>query len=226
MKPWETLGEAHAPDGTRLTLARRDTEYVLLANGHVLMTSRMHYSEDVLSAVACEALAGRAAPTVLVGGLGMGFTLRAALSGLPADATIVVAELVASVVAWNEGPLGPLADHPLRDPRVSVDIRDIADVLRDSRSRFDGILLDVDNGADPFASSTNWSLYGPRGLSAMRAALRPQGILTVWSAGEDKRFVRHLHAAGFEVETRRVRARPGGRGPRHVVFIARLRATP
>lgn len=223
MKPWETLGTAAAPDGTVITLARRDTEYVLLANGQLLMTNRMHASERQLADVACDVIAGRPAPVVLVGGLGMGYTIRAALDRLPPEAAIVVAELVPSVVEWNEGVLGPLADHPLRDARVTVDPRDIADILRESRERFDAILLDVDNGADPFASTTNRRLYGPSGLSAMRAALRPDGVLTVWSAGPDKRFVRQLRTAGFQVETRHVRARPGGRGPRHVVFIARIR---
>ncbi len=221
MKPWETLGTATAPDGTTITLARRDTEYVLLANGHLLMTNRMHASELQLAGIACDAIAGRPAPVVLVGGLGMGYTVRGALDQLPADATVVVAELVPSVVAWNEGVLGPLAGHPLRDPRVTVDARDITDVLRESRGRFDAILLDVDNGAEAFASATNRRLYGPAGLAALLAALRPGGVLTVWSAGHDKRFARHLRLAGFEVATRQVRARPGGRGPRHVVFVAR-----
>jgi spermidine synthase len=221
MKPWVTLGTATAPDGTAITLARRDTEYVLLANGQLLMTSRLHASELQLAAIACATLGARSAPVVLVGGLGMGYTVRGALDALPTDATVVVAELMPSVVAWNEGELGALAGHPLRDPRVSVEARDVADVLRDSRGRFDAILLDVDNGADAFAATANRRLYGPAGLASLGAALRPGGVLAVWSAGQDRRFARHLRIAGFEVTTHAVRARPGGRGPRHVIFIAR-----
>jgi len=221
MKPWETLGTTAAPDGTTVTLARRDTEYVLLANGHLLMTSRMHASEDALATAAVAAVTPRARLTVLIGGLGMGFTLRAALDGLPADASIVVAELLPAVVGWNDGDLGALAGYPMRDPRVRVDARDVADVLTDAAGGFDAILLDVDNGADAFTSATNRRLYGPHGLARVQSALRPGGVLAVWSAGDDKPFGRRLRAAGFAVEARRLRARPGGRGPRHTIFLAR-----
>lgn len=221
MKPWETLGQAHAPDGTIITLARRDTEYVILANGQLLMTNRMHASEEALAVVACDALAARTAPRVLVGGLGMGYTLRAALDRLPADAAVVVAELIPDVVEWNRGPLAALAGRPLDDPRVSIDVRDIAETLRAHRDSFDAILLDVDNGADAFTAAANRRLYGSRGLARMQAALRPGGVLAVWSAGDDKPFGRRLRAAGLAVEARRLRARPGGRGPRHTIFLAR-----
>ena len=222
MKPWETLGEALAPDGTRFTLARRDTEYVILTNGQLLMTSRMHASEETLATVACEALGPRPNLRVLIGGLGMGYTLRRALDALPADASVVVAEIMPIVVSWNEGPLGPLAGHPLRDPRVSVDVRDIAETLRLNRGGFDAIMLDVDNGADAIAVASNRSLYGPRGIRALRDALRPGGVLTVWSDADDKPFGRLLRAAGFTVEMRRVRARDRAKGPKHTIFIARV----
>lgn len=222
MKPWETLGEALAPDGTRITLARRDTEYVILANGQLLMTNRMHTSEETLAAVACEALGARPGLRVLIGGLGMGYTLRTALDNLPRDATVVVAEIMPVVVEWNEGTLGPLAGHPLRDPRVTVDVRDISETLRNNRAGFDAIMLDVDNGADAIAVATNRTLYGPRGIRALRDALRPGGVLSVWSDGDDKPFGRHLRAAGFTVEMRRVRARDRAKGPKHTIFIARV----
>jgi len=222
MKPWETLGEAAAPDGTRITLARRDTEYVILANGQLLMTSRMHTSEETLAAVACEALGSRPGLRVLIGGLGMGYTLRTALDNLPADADVVVAEIVPAVVAWNTDIIGSLAGHPLRDPRVTMDVRDIAETLRTNRAGFDAIMVDVDNGADAIAVSTNRGLYGTQGVRAMRDALRPGGVLTVWSDGDDKPYGRLLRTAGFTVEMRRVRARDRARGPKHTVFIARV----
>lgn len=221
VKPWETLGEDQAPDGTRIVLARRDTEYVLLANGELLMSSRMHGSEEALATAACEAIAGRPRPRVLVGGLGMGFTLRAALDHLPPAATVVVAELVPAVVAWNRGVLGALAADPLSDQRVSVDIRDISTIIRPERGTFDAILLDVDNGAAPFAAGSNVRLYSPRGLAALHAALTPTGLLAVWSATDDRAFGRRLRSAGFTVEARRVRARHNGRGPRNTIFLAR-----
>src|SRR5688500_15289568 len=145
MKPWELLGETRTPDGTTMTLTRRDTEYVILANGKSLMSSRMHGSEEALATFACARIGGREAPRVLIGGLGMGFTLRATLDLLPQDGTVVVAELLPAVVEWNRGPLGPLAGHPLKDRRVRVEQGDVAVTLRSSANTFDAILLDVDN---------------------------------------------------------------------------------
>lgn len=221
MKPWETLGTAQAPDGTTFTLARRDTEYVILSNGQLLMTNRMHASEELIASVACEAIRDRPRPRVLIGGLGMGYTLRTALDHLPADADVVVGEIMPAVVEWNEGPLGHLAGHPLQDSRVTIDLRDIAETLRTNRAGFDAIMLDVDNGADAIAVTSNRGLYGPRGIRALHDALRPQGVLTVWSEGEDKPFGRHLRAAGFVVEMRRTRARDRAKGPFHTIFVAR-----
>lgn len=214
------MGETNAADGTTLTLMRRDTEHVIFAGGKSLMSSRMHGSEEALAAFACARLRDAEAPTVLVGGLGMGFTLRAALDLLPDSATVVVAELLAGVVDWNRGPLGPLAGHPLRDRRTEVDVRDVLVTMRAHPGRFDAILLDVDNGPDAFTTSTNGALYGDTGLLAARKALKPGGILAVWSAWEDRKFQQRLRYAGFAVRVERVRARLKKGGPRHVIFLA------
>ena len=163
MKPWELLGETRTPDGTAMALTRRDREYVILANGKSLMSSRMHGSEEALATFACRRARTLEQPCVLVGGLGMGFTLRATLDLLPPDATVVVAELVPAVVEWNRGPLGPLAGHPLKDKRVRVDVGDVAATLRSSPGRFDAVLLDVDNGPAAFTASDNAGLYDDRG---------------------------------------------------------------
>jgi spermidine synthase len=221
MKPWETIDTARAPDGTPITLQRHDREYVIRAGRDTLMSSRSHGSEEAMAVRACAALGSRAAPRVLVGGLGMGFTLRAALNALPADAAVVVAELIPEVVAWHEGPLGPLADHPLRDPRVQVTVGDVRRLLHDSPNTFDAILLDVDNGPAAFASAGNAGLYGDAGLAALRTALTVDGVLALWSAWEDRGFARRLRAQGFAVSVERVRARAGRGGARHVVYLAR-----
>jgi len=160
-------------------------------------------------------------PCVLVGGLGMGFTLRATLDLLPRDATVVVAELVPAVVEWNRGPLGPLAGHPLKDKRVHVDAGDVAGTLSLSRGRFDVVLLDVDNGPAAFTTAGNARLYDDRGLAAARAALKTGGVLAVWSAREDRKFEQRLRYRGFAVEVERVRGRLKKGGPRHTIFLGR-----
>jgi spermidine synthase len=218
MRPWELLGRTTTPAGDDLTLMRRDGEYVIFASGKPLMSSRMHGSEEALATLGCEHLATRAAPRVLVGGLGMGYTLRATLAHLPASAEVVVAELVPGVVAWNEGPLGELADHPLRDRRVTVRTADVGAVVRESPGRFDAILLDIDNGPDAFTTVANAWVYGNAGVTALRAALVPDGVLTVWSAWEDRKFEQRLRWAGFTADVTRVRARLARGGPRHVIF--------
>ena len=219
MKPLELLGEARTPDGTLIALTRQDREFIILAGGKPLMSSRMHGSEQALATFGC-AHVHSADPHVLVGGLGMGFTLRATLDMLPPDATVTVAELVPAIVDWNRGPLAHLANHPLRDRRVRVDMRDVGDVLRTSRATFDAVLLDVDNGPDAFTASGNASLYDDRGIAMMRDALRPGGVLAVWSAWEDRRFEQRLKYAGFDVKVERVRARLKQGGPRHTIFVA------
>jgi spermidine synthase len=224
MKPWELLGETRTPDGTLMALTRRGGEYVIHADGKSLMSSRMHGSEEALATLGCRGLAGRPEPRVLIGGLGMGFTLRAALALLPPGASVVVAELVPAVAEWNRGPLGPLAGHPLRDPRVRLELCDVAAVLRASPGAFDAVLLDVDNGPSPLTASDNAGLYDDRGIAAARAALRPGGTLAVWSAREDRAFEHRLRYAGFSVETEGVRGRLARGGPRHTIFLARLEA--
>jgi spermidine synthase len=223
VKPWELLGETRAPDGTAMALTRRDREYIILANGKSLMSSRMHGSEEALAALACRQARMSEQPCVLVGGLGMGFTLRATLDLLPSNATVVVAELVPAVVEWNRGPLGPLAEHPLRDRRVRVDVGDVAATLRSSPGRFDAVMLDVDNGPDAFTASDNSWLYSDQGLATARAALKVGGVLAVWSAWEDRKFEQRLRYGGFAVEVTRVRARLKKGGPRHTLFLGHKR---
>ena len=224
MQAWEILGETLTPDGDALTLTLQGSEYVILANGKSLMSSRMHGSEEALAAFTCRGIRTTEAPSVLVGGLGMGFTLRATLDLLPADATVVVAELVPAVVEWNRGPLGPLAGHPLKDKRVVVEVGDVASTLRSSRARFDAVLLDVDNGPAAFTSSVNGGLYDDRGLAAARTALKAGGVLGVWSAWEDRRFEQRLRYGGFVVTVERVRGRLKKGGPRHTIFLGRTAA--
>jgi len=216
---WELLGQTRTPEGEDLTLTRQGSEYVILASGRSLMSSRMHGSEEALAMFACGRARTLEQPCVLVGGLGMGFTLRATLDLLPPAATVVVSELVPAVVDWNRGPLGPLAGHPLKDKRVAVDINDVGATLRASRGRFDAVLLDVDNGPAAFTASHNARLYDDAGLAAARTALKPNGVLAVWSAWENRRFEQRLRYNGFGVTVERVRGRLKKGGPRHTIFV-------
>ncbi len=223
MKPWDLLGETTTPDGTDLRLMRQDRELVIFANGKSLMSSRMHGSEEALATLACRTARLLDAPRVLIGGLGMGFTLRATLDVLPPDASVTVAELVPAVVDWNRGPLGPLAGHPLKDPRAVVALGNVADALRAAastpRARYDAILLDVDNGPAAFTDTTNAGLYDNAGVVAARDALTPDGVLAVWSAWDDRKFEQRLRYAGFTVSVEHVRARLKQGGPRHTIFL-------
>lgn len=224
MKPWELLGETVTPEGDAMRLTRRDTEYIILVNGKPLMSSRMHGSEEALASAACRDLAAKKAGDdmhVLVGGLGMGFTLRAALDLLPPGAIVTVSELVPAVVDWNRGPLAPLAGHPLHDPRVRVAVGDVGALLRASPAAFDAVMLDVDNGPDSFTAAANDRLYDNAGVTAARASLKPGGTLAVWSAWEDRKFEQRLRFHGFDVEVQRVRARLKQGGPRHTIFVGR-----
>jgi len=217
----ELLGESVTPDGTDLRLMRRDQEHIILANGKSLMSSRMHGSEEALATLACAHVRALPKPSVLVGGLGMGFTLRATLDLLPSDATVVVAELLPVVVEWNRGPLGPLAGHPLNDARVELDVNDVGDTLDANPGRFDVVLLDVDNGPSAFTTSGNSRLYGDAGLARAYSALTPDGVLAVWSAQNDRKFEQRLRYAGFKVAVEQVRARLKKGGPRHTIFVGR-----
>jgi spermidine synthase len=222
VKPWELLGEARTPDGSLMALMRRDREHVILADGKPLMSSLMHGSEEALAALACEGARGTPQPCVLVGGLGMGFTLRATLDALPADAAVFVSELLTAVVEWNRGPLALLAGEPLKDRRVTVLLDDVAAVMKGSAGRFDVMLLDVDNGPSAFTESANAGLYTDQGLASARAALKPGGVLAVWSAWDDRKFEQRLRYNGFRVEVTRVRARLKKGGPRHTIFIGHV----
>lgn len=226
MNPIELLGETRTADGADLKLTRRGNEYIILANGKSLMSSRMHGSEEALAQFGCRQARVLEQPCVLVGGLGMGFTLRATLDLLPKDAEVVVAELVPAVVEWNRDLLSPLAQHPLKDRRVRVDIQDVTLTLSSALSRFDAILLDVDNGPAAFTTEANTGLYDDRGLAAARAALKPGGVLAVWSARDDRKFEQRLRYNGFNVEVEHVRGRLKKGGPRHVIFLGYKAATP
>ncbi|MCC6207923.1 MAG: hypothetical protein IT488_07205 [Gammaproteobacteria bacterium] len=218
MIPWELLDSAPVPDGGTLHLYRRGDEYSIRIGYNELMNSRTHGSEDRLAEAACARLAGRA--RVLIGGLGMGFTLAAALRILGADAAVTVAELVPAVVRWNRGPLGGCAGFPLHDARVGVHEGDVGGLLRSAAGAYDAILLDVDNGPAGLTQKANDWLYGAVGLNAARSALRPGGVLAVWSAAPDRKFHARLQQTGFEVEELRVRAH-GKRGARHIIWLAR-----
>lgn len=226
VQPWEILGEARTPDGALMTLTRRDREFFLLADGKSLMTSAMRGSEEELSALGCVRSRKLQSPCALVGGLGMGFTLRAMLDQLPAKATVVVAELMPAVVEWNRVHLGQLTQHPLRDPRVQVDVRDVAEVMRSSPGTFDTIVLDVDNGPTAFTTSANNSLYDNEGVALGKAALRPNGVYCVWSAWDDRRFEHRLRHYGFTTSTHHVRARLKKGGPMHTIFRGMLESDP
>ncbi len=218
----ELLDRAPTPDGTDMTLIRRGSEYVILADGKALMSSRMHGSEEALATLGCARARSLEEPCVLVGGLGMGFTLRATLDVLPKGARVVVAELLPAIVEWNRTFLGDLAGQPLKDRRVTIALGDVGGLLRGSQARFDALLLDVDNGPSAFAQATNATLYGDDGVVTARRALRGQGVYAVWSARDDRKFEHRLRHHGFSVETHHVRARLKRGGPRHTVFLGLL----
>ena len=212
----ETIAVAQVPGGLEFVLARQDEDWVVRVGGRTLMSSRMHDSEEAL---ADEALERADRPqSVLVGGLGLGFTLRAVLDRVGADARVTVAELVPELVDWNRTHLAALHDHALKDPRCSVVVGDVFDTLRRPPEKFDVILLDVDNGPVALSHAQNQRLYGDNGVRVCRDALNPGGILAVWSAGPSPRFERRLVAAGFEHEVLRVAARRGSRA-KHVIFL-------
>jgi len=221
MKPWILLDSAQVPNnGGELKLYQRGDDFSIRITGRSeLMNTRMHGSEDALAELTCKKLNG-VAPHILIGGLGMGFTLAAALKHAGQQATIVVAELVPAVVEWNKGPLGDHANHPLRDPRVTVNAKDVALILKADEKTYDGILLDVDNGPEGLTRKENNWLYSMDGLNAAYTALRPKGILAVWSAGPDKAFFQRLKKVGFDVEEVPVRAH-GTKGTRHIIWFAK-----
>jgi spermidine synthase len=223
MKPYEKLEEARTPNGTVLTLYRHDGAYLIRADGVELMSTRRHLSEDRLAEVACAPIRDVAGARVLIGGLGLGFTLRAALRELREDAEVVVAELVAEVIAWNADPRYGLSVEAMADARVRVVRDDVTVVLRDNPAGFDAIMLDTDNGPDGMLMSENASLYSLHGIELTVAALRPGGTLVYWSVGDDPRFAHALRASRLQVETMRVRAHDTT-GPMHTLYVAKPRA--
>ncbi len=219
MKPTHILGRATTPDGKELVLYERDGAYVIRVDGLELMTSRAHGSEEALARLALEDV-DVADPHVLVGGLGMGYTLRSVLDLVSAGAHIIVAEILPAVVAWNSAEIAHLAGSPLEDQRVVVYESDVRHLIENSTRQYDAILLDVDNGPEAFTSAGNQWLYDRPGIEAIRRSLRPSGVLGVWSADPDRGFERRLAAAGFNVANHTVRARPGRKGPKHTIFVS------
>ena len=222
MIPWEKLDTARIP-GTEdeLRLMRRGKEYSIMLGTNELMNSRLSGSEAALATLAAKKIEKVAKPHMLIGGLGMGFTLRAALGALGAKAQIVVAELVPAVVAWARGPMAEIFGDSPNDPRVSIRETDVAEIIRSHRGAFDAILLDVDNGPEGLTRKGNDALYNANGLKAAKTALRPGGVLAVWSSGPNPAFTKRLGSAGFDVNEVNVRATGRGGGARHVIWIAR-----
>lgn len=221
MLPWIELASAVAPGGDRLRLLRRGDEFsIRLQGGNELMNSRLGGSEEALATLALDRLAGRRAPRVLIGGLGMGFTLRAAQAVAPHDARLIVSEILPDLVTWAGQHMAPVFGTCLSDPRVELRIGDVGAQIGAAPAAFDAILLDVDNGPGGVTRPQNDGLYGDAGLGAAHRALAPGGVLAVWSAEPDASFTRALTRCGFEARTHMVRAARGGGGSRHVIWIA------
>ncbi|MBS0480015.1 MAG: spermidine synthase [Proteobacteria bacterium] len=221
MTPRELIDVARIPGANdELRLFRRGGDFMIVLDRNELMNSRMSGSEEALATMTAERLTGRTAQHWLIGGYGMGFTLRAALAVVGDKARVTVAELVPEIIDWARGPMAALTAGCLDDPRVGVVRDDVAALIGEARGDYDAILLDVDNGPDGLTRASNGRLYSARGLDAARAALRPGGVLAIWSAAPDPRFSRRLRDAGFAVDEVVVRARSNGKGPRHVIWFA------
>jgi spermidine synthase len=222
MKPQHTLGRSSTPDGGEVVLYERDGAYTIRVNGLELMSSRAHGSEEDLARLTLAKVESRR-PKVLVGGLGMGYTLRAVLDVVPPSAKVMVAEILPAIVGWNRDELAHLARSPLEDPRVAVVERDVAEIIAGGPAAFNAVLLDVDNGPAALSVTRNDGLYTASGLAAIRWCLRPGGVFGVWSADPDRAFEKRLRKAGFEVSVETVAARHGAKGPKHTVFVASVR---
>ena len=225
MVPRELIGTALVPGsaegGAELRLFRHGGDYMIVLDRNELMSSRMSGSEEALAVMTCERLSKTPAPHLLVGGYGMGFTLRAALARLAPGARVTVAELVPEIIEWARGPMATLTAGCLDDPRVQLIAGDVAAAIAAAPRRYDAILLDVDNGPDGLTRAANDQLYSMAGLATAKAALKPGGVLAIWSAAPDAAFSRRLKTAGFKVEEVTVRARSNGKGPRHVIWFAK-----
>jgi len=221
MIPWLQIDTARVPDAdVELRLMRRGAEFSMMLGPNELMNSRLSGSEEALATLACRRIEAVKRPHLLIGGLGMGFTLRAALAVLGSEARIMVAELVPAVIEWARGPLADIFGGSLDDPRASIRSADVVDVIRSHASAFDAILLDVDNGPEGLIRKANDALYDLKGLNAIRAALRPGGVLAVWSSGPNAHFTKRLGDAGFAVNEVAVRATTKRSGARHVIWFA------
>jgi len=220
MTPRELIGTALVPGGEELRLFRRGDDFMIVLDRNELMNSRMSGSEEALAVMTCARLRENAAPHLLIGGYGMGFTLRAALAILVPNARVTVAELVPEIIAWARGPMEALTAECLDDFRVEVVVRDVAAAIAEAPGSYNAILLDVDNGPDGLVRAANDRLYSMAGLASAKAALKPGGILAIWSAGPDAAFSRRLKDSGFIVEEVVVRARSNGKGPRHIIWFA------
>ncbi|QGN55429.1 spermidine synthase [Novosphingobium sp. Gsoil 351] len=215
------LATAFVPGGEELRLYSHDRDFMILLKRDELMSTRMRGSEEALAVQTIARLGGKPAPRLLIGGYGMGFTLRAALAALDDTAQVTVAELVPEIVDWARGPMAELSAGCLDDPRVRLEFGDVADAIGATIASWDAILLDVDNGPDGLVRPANDRIYSPVGLAAAKRALRPGGVLAVWSAAPDAGFTRRLRSAGFQVEDVSISARANGKGPRHVIWFAR-----
>ena len=221
MIPWLQLDTARVPGAdVQLRLMQRGAEFSMMLGQNELMSSRLSGSEEALATLACRRIEAVKSPHLLIGGLGMGFTLRAALAVLGSDARIMVAELVPAVIAWARGPMADIFGDSLDDPRAGIREADVVDVIRSHDSVFDAILLDVDNGPEGLIRKANDALYDLKGLKAIRRALRPGGVLAVWSSGPNPLFSKRLGAAGFDVNEVAVRATTKRSGARHVIWFA------
>ena len=220
MIPWVLIDSVPLPGHkVDVRLLQRDTEFSIQVGNEELMNSREHGSEDALAELALAKIQGFPRPRVLIGGLGLGFTLATTLKCTYPEAQVVVAELLPAVVVWNKGPLGHLAGNPLNDPRVVVKETDVTKLVKAEQQAYEAILLDIDNGPTPITLNSNRWLYTLDGIRVLFAALRPGGILGVWSAGPEAEFALDLEKAGFVVEEKRVKSR-GNKGANHVIFLA------
>lgn len=221
MIPWSLIDTATVPGGgDELRLKQRGSEFSIMLGANELMNSRLSGSEEALARLSIDRIRDRTLPTILIGGLGMGFTLRAALAELPSDAKVIVAELVPAVIAWAKGPMAEVFKGCLDDPRVNVVAADVGELIRGKPAAYDAILLDVDNGPEALTREENDRIYDLRGLGAAKAALTPGGVLSVWSSAPDDRFTRRLRSAGFATEEVRTRANGKRGGARHMIWLA------
>ncbi len=221
MNPWVLIDTVPLPDGRGdIRLIQRADEFSIMLGTIALMNSRLSGSEEAMAGLARARIGDRPNAHVLIGGLGMGFTLRAALAEFPQTTSITVSELMPAVVAWAKGPMAPIFGDCLEDPRVDIKVVDVRRLINSAKASYDAILLDVDNGPDGLTVETNDALYSMTGLKAASAALRPGGVLAIWASAPDRAFTQRLQRAGFTVEEERIRANGKSRGSRHVIWLA------